>query len=72
MAAKKKTQVEIVLAALRSRKAGLTDAELIQKTGIPFADTIRATLKRQKKVIAVGTKINKETNRTLKTWGVKA
>lgn len=70
MAKPKKTQTEVVLAALRSRKNGLTDQELIAKTGIPFADTIRATLKRQKKVKAVGTKRNPTTNRTLKTWGV--
>lgn len=72
MAAKTKTQAEIVLKALASRKAGLTDAELIDKTGIPFADTIRSTLKRQGLVVAVGTKLNRDTNRTLKTWGVKA
>lgn len=69
MAKQKATQVERVLKAL-GVKNGLTDAALIAKTGIPHADTIRATLKREGKVKAVGTKKNKETNRTLKTWGV--
>ncbi len=70
MAKQKKTQVEVVLATLARRKTGFTDAELIEATGIPYADTIRATLKRAGQVKAVGTKKNKETNRTLKTWGV--
>jgi hypothetical protein len=70
MATKKKTQVEVILATLARRKSGFTDAELIEATGIEYADTIRATLKRQGKVKAVGTKKNVTTNRTLKTWGV--
>lgn len=70
MAKTKKTQVEVVLATLARRAKGFTDAELIDTTGIPYADTIRATLKRQGKVVAVGTKLNKDTNRTLKTWGL--
>lgn len=69
MAKQKATQVEKVLKAL-GVKSGLTDADLIKKTGIPHADTIRATLKRQGKVKAVGTKKNRDTNRTLTTWGV--
>jgi len=72
MAKQKQTQTEAVLKALASRKNGLTDAELIEKTGIKHADTIRATLKRAGKVVAVGTKKNSETNRVIKTWGVVA
>lgn len=70
MAKQKATQVEKVLKALGAAKNGLTDAALIKKTGIAHADTIRATLKRNGEVKAVGTTKNKETNRTLKTWGV--
>jgi len=70
MAKAKKTQAEIVLTTLARRKTGFTDAELIEATGITFADTIRSTLKRAGKVVAVGTKTDKTTGRTVKTWGV--
>lgn len=72
MAKAKATQTEIVLKTLARRAKGFTDAELIDATGIEHADTIRATLKRAGRVIAVGTKKNADTNRTLKTWGVPA
>lgn len=66
----KSTQTEIVLKTLARRKTGFTDAELIEATGIPHADTIRATLKRGGEVVAVGKKKNRDTNRNLTTWGV--
>lgn len=68
--AKKKTQFEIVLGVLKTRKGGFTDAELIEKSGIPFANTLRAHLKKAGLVKQLGTKKDTKTNRTVKTWTV--
>ena len=70
MAKKNKTQFEIVLSALKSRKNGFTDAELIAKTGIAFANTLRAHLKKAGLVVQAGSKYDPNTNRTVKTWKV--
>lgn len=70
--AKKTTQVEVILKALKGRKTGLTDRELAEKTGLVHAATIRSKLTKLGTVVAVGTKLDKTTNRTVRTYGIGA
>lgn len=64
----KKTVTQTVLKTLGSRKGGFTDSELIQKTGILYANTVRAHLKKAGLVVVLGSKKDTATNRTVKTW----
>lgn len=68
--AKKKTQFDVILSTLKTRKNGFTDAELIEKTGLPYANTLRAHLKKAGLVSQIGTKKSGKNGRTVKTWGV--
>lgn len=66
--AKKTTVAQTVLKTLGSRKGGFTDAELISKTGIAYANTVRAHLKKAGLVVVLGSKKDTGSNRTVKTW----
>lgn len=64
------TQEETILKTLKRRKNGFTDAELIAATGLKYANTIRAHLKKAGKVAVLGSKKDTTTGRTVKTWGI--
>lgn len=73
MAAKtKKTNAQVILSTLKTRKNGFTDAELIAKTGIKCAQSVRSHLLKDGAVVAVGKKKDAATNRTVTTYAVSS
>ena len=69
MAKKTKTQAERVLAAVKSRKNGLTDEELVLKTRITYAATIRSHMTKEGILVQRGNTTNGN-GRKVKTWGL--
>jgi hypothetical protein len=69
MAKKTKTQAERVLAAVKTRKNGISDEDLIYKTGIVHAATIRSHMTKEGILVQRGNTTNGN-GRKVKTWGL--